>query len=989
MSKYYFSFWINIFLSLNISAQEPSFRAITTEQGLPSNEVYAILQDAQGFIWIGSDAGLFHYNGIQFLAYQCATQKSKSITGLCQAPDGNIYCYNFVGQVFCIKNNEMHELENLTKSSINHIATNHDNLLWLITKEGIYYYSPHTQKCTLYPQTQAPPVRILHDMFDNMWFIENPIRKIAKNGAFSAHTVKGISNEIQPESLGNSLIFAYPRGTWLVSMATNHFYKLEGDTFQYQDLPTLKKVLDGKKITKVFHEKEDRIWILTFTGIVVYDFRQDKVEHILEEYAFSDFLIDQDGAYWLTTLYDGLLYIPNVEFKKWRKEPEKILKISRDEARIYFGNTKGELHILNTQTAQIQTHTLPQTADIRSVDYDSLDKAVYFNVNNVLYRLKENQVSVAYKEAGSVKAFVHLPQGYMFATSAYTHFLSDFQTKTADKKIINRQWGRAIAYNHTAQNTWVATNKGLFKLIQTDGEWQTQDVFFQDTQMLALAFDAKKERLYAVNFEGKLYQMEAYTTSKDKITPFASLPAGVQARAMLLEKEVLLIATNQGVWFLNITQKTWENVGKLEGLISEDVHAVCVLANKIWLGTSKGLQSIPFEKTSQEPHTQVFLKSIWVNQQKIRFKISPPALSFGEGRVRLQETRNFETPAYLSLHYQDEFKIGVEAMCYLSADKFRYAYRLKADGNWNYLPAHTDFIHFSSLAVGKFKIELKIIDHQNRSSSNTIWIEGEVLPPFWQSAWFLVSLFLLLALWVYWAVRRSIYFLKQKQARILKQVMLENELKLWQQTALQTQMNPHFLFNVLNSIKTYMYENDKAKAVLYLSNFANLVRKVLHNSTKTQVSLAEEIEAIKLYIGLEAMLLEENFEWKIEVGEDIDAQETYLPTFLLQPFVENAFKHGLRHQKGLKKLLIIIQQPKTDKMTISIEDNGIGRKKSQIINQNTHPQHISFATKNMQERLDVINQNRMFHLTIDILDLENEAHEPLGTKVVLNIKPQM
>jgi len=952
-------------------AQQPSFRAITTEQGLPNNEVYVILQDDKGFIWIGCDAGLFRYNGIEFLAYSCTTQKSKSITGLCKAGDGNIYCYNFVGQVFCISGNEMHELKNLTASPISHIATSDNNLLWIASKSGIYYYNPRTKISVLYEAIdkkkpvlkQAPPTKIIRDAFDQMWFMEQFIGRLEKNGTFSLCNVVQEPTHIQQELLGHSLVFSYPKGTWLVSMVTNYFYRWQDGTFYYQDLPTLKKALKGKKITGVFHEKEDRIWITTFTGVMVYDFRSDEVAHILEEYAVSYFLIDRDGAYWLTTLYDGLLYIPNFHFKNWRKEPEKILKIARDEACIYFGNTKGEFNVLDTKTNQIRTHTITSVADIRSVDYDSLDKAVYFNVNNILYQFKENNIRTVYTEAGSVKAFAHLPQGYMFATSAYTHFLADFQAK--ENEIVNKQWGRAIAYNPVKQTVWVATNKGLMKLKQANKKWWIEDVLLPDIQILVLAYDEAKERLYAVNFEGKLYQIETSTTSAHKIVPFAYLPAGVQARAMILEKQILLIATNQGVWFLDIIQKSWENTGKLEGLISEDVHALCVLANQIWLGTSKGLQSIPFQKTTTEPRAQVFLKNVWVNQQKIT------------------------SPEYLQLQYQDDVKIGVEAICYLSADKFRYAYRFKNQTNWNYLPAHTDFIHLSSLGVGKFSIEIKLLDHQNRNSINTIWLHGEVLPPFWQRLWFLVSALLVLMLVVYAIIRRSIYLVKKKQARIMKQVMLENQLKLWQQTALQTQMNPHFLFNVLNSIKTYIYENDKAKAVLYLSNFANLVRKVLHNSAKTQVSLAEEIEAITLYIDLEAMLLEENFEWHLDVPSHIDQEETYLPTFLLQPFIENAFKHGLRHQKGLKKLHITIEnKPDTDTLLITIEDNGIGRKKSQIINQRAFQKHTPFATKNIEERLDVINQNQAFYLAIQIFDLENEASKPLGTKVVLNIKPQ-
>ncbi len=951
----------------NLWAQQPSFRAITTEQGLPSNEVYAILQDDKGFIWIGCDAGLFRYNGIQFLAYQCPTQKSKSITGLCKANDGSIYGYNFVGQVFCVKNNEMNELQNLATSPITHITTSHDNMLWIASKGGVYCYNPTTKKSNLYETkdknkpflTQAPPTKVIRDAFDRIWFIEKFVGGLEKNGAFGLHKVIEEPTHTKQEALGHSLVFANQKGTWLISMITNYFYQLKGDTFNYVDLPILKKALEGKKITGVFQEKSNKIWITTFTGVVIYDFTSNEVSQILEEYAFSYFLIDRDGAYWLTTLYDGLLYMPNVDFKNWQKEPEKILKIAHDNTHIYFGNTKGELNVLDTKNNTISTHKVPNRADIRSVVYDSLDKAVYFNVNNVLYHFKENSLSTIYTEAGSVKAFAHLPQGYIFATSASTYFLSDFQAK--EKQIINQEWGREIAYNPTTKTVWIATNKGLLKLKQANKKWFVEDILLPNIQILALAFDNTKQRLYVVNFEGKLYQIETLTTSHHKITPFAYLPAGVQARTVLLEKDMLLIASNQGVWLLDIVQKTWENIGKLEGLISEDVHSITVLANQIWLGTSKGLQSIPFQKTNNEPQSQIFLKNIWVNDQKI------PATQ------------------YVELQYQDEVRIGVEAICYLSADKFRYAYRFKNQTNWNYLPANTEFIDISSFRVGKFSIEIKLLDHQNRNSINTIWLQGEVLPPFWQTLWFLLLAFLGLVLGVYAVIQRSIYLVKRKQARVLKQVMLENELKLWQQTALQTQMNPHFLFNVLNSIKTYIYENDKAKAVLYLSNFANLVRKVLHNSTKTQVSLAEEIEAITLYIDLEAMLLEENFEWHLDISDTIDQHETYLPTFLLQPFVENAFKHGLRHQKGMKKLDITINGD-CGALIIVITDNGIGREKAQTINQHNPQKHTSFATKNIQKRLDVINQNQAFQLSIQIIDLHNPTNEPTGTKVVLGIK---
>lgn len=220
----------------------------------------------------------------------------------------------------------------------------------------------------------------------------------------------------------------------------------------------------------------------------------------------------------------------------------------------------------------------------------------------------------------------------------------------------------------------------------------------------------------------------------------------------------------------------------------------------------------------------------------------------------------------------------------------------------------------------------------------------------------------------------------------MKQIALENDLKLWQQTALQTQMNPHFLFNVLNSIKTYIYENEKAKAALYLNNFASLVRKVLQHSSQKKVSLAEEIEALRLYIELEAMLLEENFSYAISVAESLEKDAVYLPTFLLQPFVENAFKHGLRHKKDAKVLKIYAQMTTDDILLITIEDNGIGRQASHKINQKNKHTHESFATKNIRERINLLNERGDFSLSTEIIDLKNEEAQLTGTKVILQIQ---
>ena len=220
----------------------------------------------------------------------------------------------------------------------------------------------------------------------------------------------------------------------------------------------------------------------------------------------------------------------------------------------------------------------------------------------------------------------------------------------------------------------------------------------------------------------------------------------------------------------------------------------------------------------------------------------------------------------------------------------------------------------------------------------------------------------------------------------LKQLQLENELRLTQQNALKAQMNPHFLFNVLNSIKGYIYENDKKNAARYLGDFSSLVRKVLEMSALPSVSLADELETLTLYINLESMLLEEDFTFQFHVDDTIDTGGVLIPSLLLQPYVENAFKHGLRHKKGSKQLVIQVSEDRENQLLIiQIQDNGIGRTAAGEINRNQHAAHESFANHANEKRIELLNFERGGVIGVEIEDLISELGAAIGTKVTIRI----
>ncbi len=203
----------------------------------------------------------------------------------------------------------------------------------------------------------------------------------------------------------------------------------------------------------------------------------------------------------------------------------------------------------------------------------------------------------------------------------------------------------------------------------------------------------------------------------------------------------------------------------------------------------------------------------------------------------------------------------------------------------------------------------------------------------------------------------------------------ESELK-----ALKSQMNPHFIFNALNSIQEQFMYGDKLKGNEQLGNFTYLTRQILTVSGKKQIPLCTEIEILTKYLELEKMRFQNDFEYSVSFSESIDEDYLQLPPMMIQPFVENSIKHGLLHKEGLKKLSINFDLSKNEDFVIcTVEDNGVGRTKSSEINANNSNKHISFSTSSIEQRLELLNSKLKLNNLIVYTDLTS------GTKVEIKI----
>ena len=222
---------------------------------------------------------------------------------------------------------------------------------------------------------------------------------------------------------------------------------------------------------------------------------------------------------------------------------------------------------------------------------------------------------------------------------------------------------------------------------------------------------------------------------------------------------------------------------------------------------------------------------------------------------------------------------------------------------------------------------------------------------------------------------------------LYRQYQLKNEKKMLtlEQSMLRSQMNPHFLFNSLNSIKLYIINNDQKNAVHYLNKFAKLVRKILESSSVREIPLAEELETVELYMVIENIRFSNEINFHISIDADIDTHTVRIPSLILQPFLENALWHGLSSKQGEKNINVHISSDKKGYIHIAITDNGIGRAASEKLKANKVLKRKSVGIEITKERLANFAKEYQNSFYLEIVDLYDQSGKASGTKVMLHL----
>ena len=294
--------------------------------------------------------------------------------------------------------------------------------------------------------------------------------------------------------------------------------------------------------------------------------------------------------------------------------------------------------------------------------------------------------------------------------------------------------------------------------------------------------------------------------------------------------------------------------------------------------------------------------------------------------------------------------------------------------------AGVNSVKYNSLPTGNYTFEVQPILDKKTTISTTKLMTFKIENPFWKTGWFIFGSFGLIFGFTIWYFKRNIKLREKERLAELEKISLERELIAINLTALRSQMNPHFIFNALNSIQDLILKQDTEASYDYIVMFAELVRNTLSYSNQDFISIEKELDFLKVYLTLEKLRFGDVFNYTIDFNE---TESIEVPSLLIQPFIENALVHGLMHKSGDKKLYIAFRIEHKVLKCIII-DNGIGREKASEIANRQGNHHQSFALQAIQKRLEIFNKQSNEHVGYIIEDVYNN-NTSTGTKVILTM----
>lgn len=977
MYKFYFFVLVYCCHSLAGKCQEYSYKHYEIKDGLVGNNVYEVAEDKDGFLWFATETGVSRFDGSNFKSFTTAEGlPDNEVLGLFVDSKGRVWimpfknalCYFYKGQIYNAGNDST--IRSLQPESwVTQIFED--------SKQNLYFVE---QRELLVLRNDGKVFRKGHVENDPTFFTyagnvnnkdEPLIFENVNTGLYSINfSADSIALRVKADSIHfygknsrmtylTSNVFVYPDNYHnrldLRKMVFNNYVSNRSDT-----IPT------PVEFNLISFLNDSILFFNTNFGALKYNYiKHVYLDEFLQNEHISNTLRDHEGNLWFTTLGNGVyrLYSEdnrNIYFtdNNLRNSVESILVT---DSLIFAGVANSKVHTVKKQTLQPSGDYLLQNRQGIKKVFKMINQpeGIYILAEDGLYftdkkfkNLEEIPVSEhandwIYKDMDIKDDKVYLASHYW--TLAYS--VTDKTMETVDEN-------RGTAVCVVDSGLFIGTLKGLLFVNWNKKVTDLSKRFPLLSNRITKLFLANNKLWIGTNDEGVVCyngnRIEKNITTKEGLT--SNL-----VRVLYANKNFLWVGTDRGVnkiSLLNPTYPVLRVYTTSDGLSGNMINALYVQSDTIYVGTSKGLSVFDDRTMNSNSICDMRLLGITVSGKEMSYDLSKLLLAHNNNNIRFD---------FVAISYKAEGNI-------------LYYYKLSGiDTDWK--KTRVNFLEYPTLPSGNYTLLLYAVNKFG-VSSKTIEIKFEIEKTLVERVWFLV-LIILLFIFTTWLlanrqIQRSQGLQQEKTANAEKIAQLE-------QQALKAQMNPHFIFNCLNSIQQYVIDKDVEGANKFISGFSRLIRQTLENSGKHSITVAEEENFLHAYLQLEKSRFEDKFTYNINIDPGIQKDEDRLPPMLLQPYIENCIRHGIMHKKNGMGNIDIQFKLANAKLICSVTDNGIGRNAAGIFKSDQHINYQSRGTELTGQRIMMINKNNKSDIVLKVEDLTDEEDKPCGTRVTIVI----
>ena len=949
-------------LPYSSSAQEYSYTHYDIGDGLAGSTVYCITQDKDGFIWTGTETGVSRFDGTHFTNFSTADGlPDVEVLQIFGDSKGRVWMAPFRRSVCYYYKGKIHNQENDTAlmkvhliGNVQNFAEDRNGTILIQETEGLHLFYVDG-KIKEYDSIGGSPI---HDCgavgasFSGHFLVqERSTFYELSDSTFTPLVTRPMGSFLQRD------ILLTPR--WLIWRTADNKIELRATlTGKESRLPfTLNHTSFSIIKDSLFYSNET-------SGSTEYNLYTGTRKTFLPGVEVSRVFRDDEGNTWFTTLGRGLFRLNSDEFinihlRAGNFDKCPVYSLLKTGNELFAGSGRNFIFRFTLPGLREYRYAAPQKeGGGRILFMDTISgKEMIFGVDYMLGKFSHDlRFSSILMEAQVKTGFRMNAWDILFTNGGGC---TSFDTKKFQwKEAFFRQRATAVYYRN--DSIYLGTLDGLY-LIKKDRSvvyMGDGDIPFFKKRIAAIAA-AKDGTLWIAAYDNGGIVGYRQGRIVANITRKQGLTSDI-CRNLLVHKQYLWVGTDKGLNKVDLSSPDYPvtRYTSKDGLGSDIINTIYADSSTIYVGTSAGLSFFDEARTNITAGCRLALTGV-----------------INSGRDRIPDT------AQLRLPYTDNnLRFEFAGISYRSAGDILYKYRLIGlDSTWK--TTKETFLEYPSLPSGNYAWQLTAINKFG-VQSRPVSVHFTVTTPFWKTAWFysLGFLIFLLLTWLFLHWRIQGIRRRQEEKEKLAKKMAEME-----RMALQAQMNPHFIFNCLNSIQQYIFDQDIFAANKYITGFARLIRGTLQNSTHAYISLADETAYLSAYLSLEKLRFKDKMDYSITMDADVRKREKdiFLPPMLIQPYIENSMRHGLRHKTDGQGHIQVGISLVVDILVVIVDDNGVGREKAAQYKTNEHIEYQSKGMSLTADRIRLINSVYGNNIKIEVTDLKDNNGDPTGTRVIL------